>query len=102
MGEHESEETPESRDDWQTRRASCISRVSSRQIDYEYPKTPADAEAYVRLLRELRAALSTLAKHKGRPEGQYQLTVAAPCGGDNMQVLRIREMDQVRPAGNQG
>nr|KIR88828.1 chitinase [Cryptococcus tetragattii IND107] len=64
-------------------------------IDYEYPKTPRDAEAYVALLRELRQGLEQLAQSKGKPQGQYQLTVAAPCGWEQMQVLRVREMDQV-------
>ncbi|OWZ66019.1 hypothetical protein AYX14_06066 [Cryptococcus neoformans] len=64
-------------------------------IDYEYPKTPRDAEAYVDLLRELRHGLEQLAQSKGKPQGQYQLTVAAPCGWEQMQVLRVREMDQV-------
>ncbi|WVQ81839.1 hypothetical protein IAT38_003966 [Cryptococcus sp. DSM 104549] len=64
-------------------------------IDYEYPKTPQDAEAYIYLLRELRQGLVGLAQSKGKHPGQYQLTVAAPCGWDNMQVLRVREMDEV-------
>lgn len=63
-------------------------------IDYEYPKTSQDAEGYVYLLQELRLALDHLASTKGRPHGQYELTVAAPCGWDNMQVLLVREMDQ--------
>lgn len=65
------------------------------KIDYEYPKTPRDAEAYVALLRELRQGLEQLAQSKGKQQGQYQLTVAAPCGWEQMQVLRVREMDQV-------
>lgn len=65
------------------------------KIDYEYPKTPRDAEAYVALLRELRQGLEQLAQSKSKPQGQYQLTVAAPCGWEQMQVLRVREMDQV-------
>ncbi|KAL1405809.1 Chitinase 4 [Vanrija albida] len=64
-------------------------------IDYEYPKTASDAQAYVALLHELRAALEHLAQSKGRRQGQYQLTVAAPCGADNVQVLQIQAMDQV-------
>ncbi|KAL7422350.1 Chitinase 4 [Cryptotrichosporon argae] len=64
-------------------------------IDYEYPKTPSDAAAYVDLLHELRHALFQLARSKGRRDGQYQLTVAAPCGADNMRVLRVAEMDAV-------
>lgn len=65
------------------------------QIDYEYPKTPADAEGYVCLLRELRHGLDHLASSKGKRRDQYQLTVAAPCGPDNMAVLRIADMNQV-------
>jgi hypothetical protein len=67
----------------------------TRQIDYEFPKTPAEAEGYVHLLREVRSGLEHLAHSKGRRQGQYQLTVAAPCGMDNMEKLRVREMDQV-------
>jgi chitinase len=62
-------------------------------IDYEYPKTAADADAYVQLLGELRAGLENLAKSKGAPQGQYQLTVAAPCGVDNVSILKIQAMD---------
>lgn len=65
------------------------------QIDYEYPKTSSDAQAYVALLHELRQGLENLARSKGAPAGQYQLTVAAPCGNEQMQILHIREMDQV-------
>jgi chitinase len=65
------------------------------QIDYEFPKSPSDAHGYVSLLHELRAALEQLALSKGRRQGQYQLTVAAPCGWDNMQILRVKEMDSV-------
>jgi chitinase len=64
------------------------------QIDYEYPKTSAEATAYVQLLAELRQGLEQLAQQKGRNRGQYQLTIAAPCGADNMKVLRVKEMDQ--------
>lgn len=64
------------------------------QVDYEYPSSAADAQGYVSLLQELRAALNNLAASKGRQPGQYQLTIAAPCGLQNMQVLRIAEMDR--------
>jgi chitinase len=64
------------------------------QIDYEYPKSPAEAEAYVHLLAELRQGLEHLAQQKNRPQGQYQLTIAAPCGLENMRVLRVGEMDR--------
>ncbi|TYJ53965.1 hypothetical protein B9479_005371 [Cryptococcus floricola] len=63
-------------------------------IDYEYPKTPDDASAYVALLHELRQGLNNLAQGKGKNPGQYQLSVAAPCGSEQMQILRVQEMDQ--------
>lgn len=69
--------------------------VTDLQIDYEYPKSSSDAQGYVDLLRELRNALVNLARSKGRPDGQYQLTVAAPCGAEQVGVLKIQEMDQV-------
>jgi len=68
--------------------------MTNIQIDYEYPKTSAEATAYVQLLAELRQGLEQLAQQKGRMRGQYQLTIAAPCGADNMKVLKVREMDQ--------
>jgi len=63
-------------------------------IDYEFPKTASDAQAYVALLAELRQGLEGLAQSKGAPQGQYQLTVAAPCGIEQVNVLRIMEMDR--------
>lgn len=64
-------------------------------IDYEYPKTSQEAEGYVHLLRELRQGLEHLAQNKRRRQGQYQLTIAAPCGAENMEKLRVEEMDRV-------
>jgi chitinase len=48
----------------------------------------------VSLLAELRAGLEHLAQSKGSRPGQYQLTVAAPCGLENMQILKVAEMDR--------
>ena len=69
--------------------------LTGYQIDYEFPQTPADAEALVHLLHELRAGLEDLASSKGRKAGQYQLTVAVPCDTENTGKLRVREMDEV-------
>jgi chitinase len=84
-------------------------------IDWEYPADHEQAKAYVELLRECREALDQLAARKGRPAGQYQLTVgfpnwyprrrrgwlttsrcqvAAPCGSEHMHKLLIAEMDR--------
>lgn len=46
------------------------------------------------LLAELRQGLENLARSKGAPAGQYQLTVAAPCGAEQVNILRIAEMDR--------
>ncbi|WWD19210.1 hypothetical protein CI109_103668 [Kwoniella shandongensis] len=62
-------------------------------IDYEYPKNSSDANGYVQLLHDLRAGLENLASSKGQSRGTYQLTVAAPCGMGNMQILKVKEMD---------
>ena len=75
-----------------SRQVECLTWC---QIDYEFPQTPAEAEALVHLLHELRAGLEHLASSKGRKAGQYQLTVAVPCDTENMQKVRVREMDQV-------
>ncbi|CAD6577877.1 MAG: Endochitinase 1 [Tremellales sp. Tagirdzhanova-0007] len=59
------------------------------------PATAPEAESYVQLLHELRHGLEQLALSKKRGRGQYQLTVAAPCGASNMSMLRIADMDRV-------
>jgi len=81
------------------RRPDVSRVVLTRQIDYEYPKTPQDAQGYVHLLRELRAGLDHLAQSKGKRRDQYELTVAAPCGPENMNMLDVPGMDQVRTLG---
>jgi len=79
-------------------------------IDYEYPKTAAEADAYVNLLRYTRFRLRQLAisklpareqfMHKGpevpntKCDARLLLTVAAPCGRGNMEILKINQMDQ--------
>ncbi|KAK4694756.1 chitinase, partial [Phenoliferia sp. Uapishka_3] len=64
-------------------------------VDWEYPKDDGQATDYVTLLRELRIALDEHARSKGRGEEDgFELTIAAPCGPDNYQKLKVREMDQ--------
>ncbi|GAA5906088.1 hypothetical protein JCM6882_003555 [Rhodosporidiobolus microsporus] len=64
-------------------------------IDWEYPKDDKEAQDYVELLRLLREGLNALQVKLGvsGPHG-FELTIAAPCGPDNVAKLRIREMDQ--------
>ncbi|WWC71422.1 uncharacterized protein I206_105378 [Kwoniella pini CBS 10737] len=67
--------------------------IDGLDIDYEYPSTSQQAEAYVSLLAELRTGLVRLAQANHQPAGQYELTVAAPCGMQNMEILRAKDMD---------
>ncbi|GAA6027398.1 hypothetical protein JCM8097_007829 [Rhodosporidiobolus ruineniae] len=64
-------------------------------IDWEYPQSDLEAQDYVELLRLLREGLNAL-QHKLGMGGEhgFELTIAAPCGPDNIAKLRIREMDQ--------
>ncbi|KIY62296.1 glycoside hydrolase family 18 protein [Cylindrobasidium torrendii FP15055 ss-10] len=62
-------------------------------IDYEYPQNDQQAQGYVALLWELRQALDHHAQRKGA-NYRFLLTIAAPCGTDNYQKLRVRKMNQ--------
>ncbi|TEB38309.1 glycoside hydrolase [Coprinellus micaceus] len=62
-------------------------------IDYEYPQNDEQARGYVELLRELRHGLDAHAHRKGNG-AHYALTIAAPCGPDNMHKLHVKEMDR--------
>ncbi|CAE7173297.1 unnamed protein product [Rhizoctonia solani] len=61
-------------------------------IDWEYPAAGAQADAFVALLKETRAALDDLAKKKGDTV-PYQLSVAVPAGG-TAQSLKVKDMNQ--------
>ncbi|KAJ6586930.1 glycoside hydrolase [Mycena vulgaris] len=62
-------------------------------IDYEYPSNSAQAVGYTELLRELRHGLDEHARAKGA-DYKFLLTIAAPCGPDNYQKLKVKEMDK--------
>ncbi|KAK0558819.1 Chitinase 4 [Tilletia horrida] len=62
-------------------------------VDWEYPKTAEDAGYFVELMRELRAALDE-AERKRAEKTKFWLTIAAPCGPDNISVLDIKGLDQ--------
>ncbi|KAF9566773.1 glycoside hydrolase family 18 protein [Agrocybe pediades] len=61
-------------------------------VDYEYPTNDAQAAGYVSLLKEMRAALD---KHQAKKGSgcKFLLTIAAPCGPTNYNILRVAEMD---------
>ncbi|RUS17219.1 hypothetical protein BC937DRAFT_90254 [Endogone sp. FLAS-F59071] len=59
-------------------------------IDWEYPASTTDADNYVLLLRDLRAALDAYAHDKG--DTAYLLTAAMPCGPQNYNLLKLDEM----------
>lgn len=62
-------------------------------IDWEYPKNDAEAEHYVLLLRAVREALNAYS-HSLPHRPHFLLTIASPCGPDNYNRMRLREMDQ--------
>ncbi|KAL6452463.1 CHT4 Chitinase 4 [Candida maltosa Xu316] len=53
-------------------------------IDWEYPKNTQQADKFVELLGSLRQNL----------DPKYILTVAAPGGNDNIEILKVKEMDR--------
>ncbi|RDH39693.1 glycoside hydrolase superfamily [Aspergillus welwitschiae] len=61
-------------------------------IDWEYPADASQAKDFVHLLRDVRRVLDEYsATHLGGK--RLLLTIAAPCGPDNIQKLRIGDMD---------
>jgi chitinase len=77
--------------------------IDGYDIDWEHPTdnmgqdgvqlgSPADAENYVVLMQELRAALTALGNEKGR---HYELTTAVPTGGINWRNLPY---DRIAPS----
>lgn len=58
-------------------------------IDWEYPKDSQEANQYVALLAELRAALNA---RSHAVQARHWLSIAAPCG-EQMRTLDVRAMD---------
>jgi chitinase len=62
-------------------------------VDWEYPADDAQARDYVLLLRATRLALDAYSQSlPGNPH--YALTVAAPCGPENLHRMHLGEMDR--------
>lgn len=66
-------------------------------IDWEYPQDDTQAQNWVSLLQETRAALDTyaddLAARQNITRPSFLLTIAAPAGPTNYQKLRLSEME---------
>ncbi|WFD35652.1 chitinase [Malassezia cuniculi] len=62
-------------------------------IDWEYPESPQDAQVYLELLRDLRRGIDEYAERV--KQAPFLLTIAAPCVPSKIDVLRVREMDEV-------
>ncbi|KAK4612325.1 Endochitinase 1 [Fulvia fulva] len=62
-------------------------------IDWEYPKSDAEANDFVKLLQATRHALEEYSQSlPNRPH--FLLTIASPAGPSNSKWLKLREMDQ--------
>jgi chitinase len=68
-------------------------------VDWEYPKSAAEAEDFVKLLHETRRALDHAAAkrhhHHHHHPTRFYLTVACPAGASNFEKLKIPEMDRL-------
>ncbi|KAG9230422.1 glycoside hydrolase family 18 protein [Amylocarpus encephaloides] len=62
-------------------------------IDWEYPKSPTEAEHFVLLLKECRRALDEYSATLPRKH-HFEISVACPAGPQNYNNMDIRGMDQ--------
>lgn len=60
-------------------------------VDWEYPKDGPEAQNFVELLRETRAALDICSRSHG---GKMLLTVACPAGSQNYEKMNLKAMDE--------
>ncbi|KAI5466780.1 glycoside hydrolase superfamily [Mariannaea sp. PMI_226] len=61
-------------------------------IDWEYPTNADEANNYVLLLKEMRAALDSYAK-SNKLKYRFLITVASPAGPTHYQVMNMKAMD---------
>ncbi|CAM1507084.1 Fc.00g067250.m01.CDS01 [Cosmosporella sp. VM-42] len=62
-------------------------------IDWEYPANPTEANNYVLLLQEVRAALNQYATDN-KLSYKFLITIAAPAGPANYNVMNLNSMNQ--------
>ncbi|KAK7204246.1 chitinase [Myxozyma melibiosi] len=66
-------------------------------IDWEFPKNLGEGEQYLQILHDLRVALDQNSRDILSLTGyqpKFYLTIAAPCGAENLANLLIPQMDQ--------
>ncbi|CEP18133.1 hypothetical protein [Parasitella parasitica] len=61
-------------------------------IDWEFPKDSTDADNYVMLLKEMRAAMDEYQRDHDPTDQNFLLSVAMPCGPENYRILKLGEM----------
>lgn len=62
-------------------------------IDWEYPKSDAEAQNFVDLLHAVRHELEQYS-HSLKHRPHFLLTVACPAGPSNFQIMKLRQMDE--------
>ncbi|EMD00056.1 glycoside hydrolase family 18 protein [Baudoinia panamericana UAMH 10762] len=62
-------------------------------VDWEYPKSEAEAEDFVRLLQAVRQELNQYSRSVPE-QPHFLLTVASPAGPSNCHWLKLKEMDR--------
>lgn len=69
--------------------------TTTHTVDWEFPKDRREAKAYVDLLRTVRQELDAYGQRATPSQPHYLLTVAAPCGQEQLSVMDLRGMDAV-------
>lgn len=87
--------TPETRANFTRTAVDLVKNLGfdGLDIDWEYPATPQEADDFVLLLRDTRAALDAYAAEHN-PGYHFLLTIAVPAGSTRYGLLKMKEMDQ--------
>jgi chitinase len=63
-------------------------------LDWEYPSSHEEIQAYLTLVKELRQELDDLEKEHSLPQGSFLLTMATPATMDKLPFWPVKEMDK--------
>ncbi|CAN6642084.1 hypothetical protein TRVA0_019S00584 [Trichomonascus vanleenenianus] len=87
--------TPEKRANFAKTAAALVDslEIDGIDLDWEYAEGPEKARNYVDLCRLVRLELDSLALRQNLPRNQFDVTVAAPGGEEQLQHLFIGDMD---------